>query len=316
MQFRPFRNSDPPRIARLWSAQPPQRGLAQHVTARVLETYVFAKPYFNREDFIIAEDGDELVGFAHVGFGPNDARDDVATEMGAICMLMVDPTRDFAKNAAELLAKAELRLKQRGAKLLYGGSIPPLNPYYLGLYGGSELPGVLLSDHRLVELYNRSGYREIDRTVILQRELGEFRPPIDRRMVQLKRSMVVEVDAVPNQGDWWDACVSPPHEPTRFEILPKNGGSPCGSVRFWVIEPFSNTWGRLSVGLTKLYIEEEQRGRGLATYLNSEALRHLQLNGVQLVEAQTMLHNKAALDLYARLGFDEVDQGVVFRKEA
>lgn len=315
MQFRPFRNSDPPRIARLWSAQPPQRGLARNVTARVLETYVFAKPYFNHEDFIIAEDGDELVGFAHVGFGPNAERDNISTEMGATCMLLVSPERPFSTTATELLSQAEQRLKQRGARLLYAGSIAPINPYYLGLYGGSELPGVLLSDHRLVDLYNRSGYREIDRTVILQKELGEFRPPIDRRMVQLKRSMVVEVDAVPHQGDWWDACVSPPHEPTRFEILPKRGGSPCGSVRFWVIEPFSNTWGKLCVGLTKLHINEDQRGKGMATYLNSEALRHLQLNGVQLVEAQTMLHNKAALDVYARLGFEEVDQGVIFRKE-
>ena len=316
MQFRSFRNSDPPQLAKLWSSQPPQRGLAQNVTPRILETYVFAKPYFHRHDFIVAEEGDQLAGFAHVGFGPNESRDDLCTEMGMTCMLQVAPEFDFAAVAGQLLERAEARLKERGAKLIYGGSVAPLNPFYVGLYGGSEMPGILLSDHRMVELFNRSGYSEIDRTVVLQRDLGDFRTPIDRRLVQLKRKMQVELDTVPKPEDWWDACVSPPHEPTCFEILPNQGGPACGSVRFWVIEPFSHTWGRLTVGLTKLKIAEEHRGKGLATYLNVEALRHLQLNGVELIEAQTMLSNKAALDLYARLGFKEVDQGVVFRKDA
>lgn len=315
MQFRPFRNTDPPRLAKLWSSQPPQRGLAQNVTPRVMETYVFAKPYFNRHDLVIAEDGDRLLGFVHVGFGPNEARDELCKEMGTICMLMVAPDCDFAQVATELVKRGEERLKDSGTKIFYAGSIPPLNPFYMGLYGGSELPGVLLSDHRLVELYNRFGYSEIDRTVILQRKLGQFRMPIDRRLIQLKRKMKVELDAVPKPDDWWDACASPPHEPTRFEIRPKAGGDVLGSVRFWVIEPFSRTWGRTTVGLTRLLVAEEHRGRGLATYLNVEALRHLQLNGVELVEAQTMLHNTAALDVYAKLGFKEVDQGVVFRKD-
>lgn len=316
MQFRPFRNSDPPALAALWCSQPPQRGLARDVTPRILETYVFSKPYFERNDLIVAEADGKLVGYVHVGFGPNEWRDAICHEMGAICMLMVDPKCNFVEVAAELLEHGEQRLAQVGAKLIYAGAIAPINPFYLGLYGGSELPGVLLSDHRMIDLYNRSGYKEIDRSVILQRELGDFRMPIDRRLVQLKRKMIVELDTMPRTDDWWDACASPPHEPTRFEILPKSGGQHCGSVRFWVIEPFSQTWGRLTVGLTRLEIDEEYRGRGLATYLNVEALRHLQLNGVELVEAQTMLHNKAALDLYGRLGFKEIDQGVVFRKEA
>lgn len=316
MQFRPFRNSDPPLLAKLWSSQPPQRGLAQNVTPRILETYVFSKPYFDRSDFIVAEDDGNVAGFVHVGFGPNEQRDAVCHEMGAICMLMVDTERNFADVAAQLLEHGERRLAEVGSKLVYAGSIAPINPFYLGLYGGSELPGVLLSDHRLIDLYNRSGFKEIDRTVILQRELGKFRMPIDRRLIQLKRKMIVELDTTPRTSDWWDACASPPHEPTQFEILPKTGGAHCGSVRFWVIEPFSQTWGRLTVGLTQLEIDEEYRGRGLATYLNVEALRHLQLNGVELVEAQTMLHNTAALDLYRRLGFKEVDQGVVFRKDS
>jgi ribosomal protein S18 acetylase RimI-like enzyme len=38
------------------------------------------------------------------------------------------------------------------------------------------------------------------------------------------------------------------------------------------------------------------------------------MQGVSLVEAQTMTHNTAARELYKKLGFTEVDQGAVYRK--
>ena len=40
-----------------------------------------------------------------------------------------------------------------------------------------------------------------------------------------------------------------------------------------------------------------------------------QRQGFTGLDAQTMDHNAAALALYRKLGFEQVDQGVVFRKE-
>jgi len=48
--------------------------------------------------------------------------------------------------ADELLLRSEAYLQDRGSKIIYGGGIRPLNAYYLGLYGGSELPGILATD--------------------------------------------------------------------------------------------------------------------------------------------------------------------------
>jgi ribosomal protein S18 acetylase RimI-like enzyme len=53
---------------------------------------------------------------------------------------------------------------------------------------------------------------------------------------------------------------------------------------------------------------------GLATFLNVEAIRYLQTSGMGLVEAQTMQQNTAARGLYEKLGFKQVDQGIVLRK--
>ena len=71
--------------------------------------------------------------------------------------------------------------------MLYAGGIRPLNAFYLGLYGGSELAGVLDSEPKAQHLFKSLGYREIDRSLALHRSLAGFRPSIDRQQMQIRR---------------------------------------------------------------------------------------------------------------------------------
>jgi ribosomal protein S18 acetylase RimI-like enzyme len=64
-----------------------------------------------------------------------------------------------------------------------------------------------------------------------------------------------------------------------------------------------------------LHVASARRRRGVATYLLSEAFARLSSRGIVLVEAQTMQTNAPALALYQKLGFEKVDEGVVYRKE-
>ena len=315
MRFRPFSNADPPQLARLWTAQPASRGMAQRVNAQLLEAYVFAKPYFERQGLTVAEDDSgRIVGFAHGGFGPNALHNNVCTELGVTCMVMVAPDFQDSPLGGQLIERTEAYLRGRGARVLYGGGVYPLNPFYLGLYGGSELPGILASDGQRLRLFEQQGYSVIDRCVVLQRDMSVSRLPVDRRLMTLKRHFRVQMDGLTRAADWWDSCSMPPGEPMRFEVVPTTGGPAYGSVRFWIMEPLSATWGALSVGMTNLAVDAAHRRQGLAMFLNCEALRQLQLNGVSIVEVQTMESNIAALSLYKKLGFVEVDRGLVLRK--
>ena len=100
-------------------------------------------------------------------------------------MLRADHRHDVL--ADELLAGSEAYLRASGAKVIYAGGIRPMNAFYLGLYGGSELPGVLVTDPVLGATCLRNGYREIDRVIVLQLDLACFRPPISRDQRQLRR---------------------------------------------------------------------------------------------------------------------------------
>ena len=292
-----------------------QRGLAESVSPDLFEQFVFAKLYFDYAGLIVARDGDRPVGFAHAGFGPNETEDRISTELGLTCLVLVRPDCAETEVAAGLLERCEAYLRGRGAKVLYAGGIQPLNPFYLGLYGGSELPGVLESDRVAQELYRSHGYREIDRTIVLHRDLSDFQAKIDRQQMQIRRSMIVEVTVDPPSRTWWQAYTLGDFDLTRFELVPRSGGPPVARATFRNMEPTGALVTGRTAGLMHLRVEESLRRRGLAVFLLSEAFRQFIRQGVMLVEAQAMEHNAGALGMYRKLGFEQVDQGSVFRKE-
>jgi GNAT superfamily N-acetyltransferase len=313
--FRPFRNSDPPRLAEIWRDQSPLRGRAQPVTAGLLEQLVFSKPYFEPAGLIVALCDNVPVGFAHAGFGANDDSSGLSTDMGTTYQLLMRAEYRDGALAAELLARAENYLRERGAKIIYGGGIRPLNGYYLGLYGGSELPGILIGDTPFSEACLQNGYREIDRVMIVQLELAGFRPPVGRTLRQLRREMNCQEIHSPPARTWWEACTTGAFERVRFMLTRPSSCEPVADVWFWDVEPLSTVWGAPAAGMFDLHVATGQRRRGMALFLLGEALDRLRNRGVLLVEAQTMKHNVPALALYEKLGFRKVDEGVVYRKE-
>jgi ribosomal protein S18 acetylase RimI-like enzyme len=316
IRYRSFRNSDPPAIADIWRTHPPSRGLMQPMSASLLDSLVLAKPYFDRHGLILADDDGRPVGFVHAGFGPNEDFSNLATQRGVTCMLMVSPHPQRETIARELVAQSEDYLRRGGARELYGGGVYPLTPFYLGLYGGSELPGVLASDAAMCQLYTEAGYTAADQCIVLERDLHGFRPAVDRRRMQVRRQYNVEATVDPPPANWWEACTWGQTDHTRFEVLRREGGPSAGSAMFWEIEPLASSWGVHAMGLVALQINASLRRQGLATFLVGEAMRQLQQCGVTRIQVQVMQPNAAARGLYAKLGFTEIDRGVVYRKQA
>ncbi len=153
IRYRAFLNSDPPRLAEIWRACAGRGGLAQPVSTAMIELLVLAKQYFDREGVILALDDERPVGFAHAGFGPNETETDIATDLGVTLLVLTVPHPQQDAIAEQLLARSEAYLRGRGAKVLYAGGIRPLNPFYWGLYGGSEPPGVPDSDRESQALF-------------------------------------------------------------------------------------------------------------------------------------------------------------------
>lgn len=314
IEFRPFRNTDLPQLAEVWRLQGAQRGLMQPMSMAVLERLILAKPYFDRYGLIVAVDGGKVVGFAHAGFGPSADESTLSTERGVTCLVMLRPEIDHTL-AGELLARAEAYLRQQGAASLRGGASYPLSPFYYGLYGGSELSGVLNSDAKMQAVFRDAGYRELQRSVVMRRDLAQFRPTIDRQQMQIRRQNTFEVIADPPTSTWWEACMFEPFDRTLCYLVPRDGGEPAARVYFWNMETMLGAWGVRAVGIADLEVPAERQRKGLARFLLGEALRHLHAQGIAMAEVHVPQENSPALSVFGSLGFEEVDQAVHYAKE-
>lgn len=286
------------------------------MTSSVLDMCLFSKHYFDPAGFIVATEGDQMVGFAHAGFGPNEAGDGLSTDMGTTYMVMVREDLWTTDLADQLLARCETYLRERGAKVLYGGGIKPFDGFYLGLYGGSELPGILLSDPHRRTLLARNHYRERGRVVIMQRDLIRFRPTVSREQRRVARDVNFETVYAPDTTTWWDTSVYGSLERIKFCLRRRRQDKLMASVMFWDIEPLASSWGLRAAGLYDLWVDAEHRRQGYGTYLIAEAFKELHKRGISMIEAQTMLTNATALEFYKNLGFAPIDHGLVYRREA
>lgn len=311
--FRPFRNDDPPRLADVWRAADLGPAAMQPMTSTLLEAAVFSKPFFERAGLIVAVDGERTVGFAHAGFGPAPDRMAIDTAVGTTVLVVVVPHPERAAIAAGLLAECEAYLRGRGARVLLGGGTADMGGFYLGLYGGSDIPGILDSTPWMQEAFRAGGYVPQERIAVLRRPLAGFRPPVNRLQLAIRRASTLSVIEEPSRRNWWEAATTTGIALRRY--LLRNGAEELlGSATFWDMEPVASAWGVTAAGLLHVDIEGPRRRQGLASYLVAEALHDLANEGVSMVETQVAESNAAALSLFDKLGFQAGDHGTVFRK--
>ena len=315
--YRSFLNSDLPHLVDIWRSQPPQRALVQPMSIGLFDELVTSKQYFDPRGLILALEDGAPIGFTHAAFGPNDAESAVAKQMGVTHVVMVRPHHQRRGIGRELLTRGEAYLRDEGAGVIYAGGIGHLDGFYLGLYGGSEMPGVLDSCPAAQQLFASAGYREIDRTLVFEREAATFRPPVDRRLMQWRRNAVVRVIHDPPARSWWKASTHGNFAQMRLELdLKTPAAAGVASLTCWLMETFSAAWGVHAAGIVDLVVAEPFQRQGLGMFLVGEAFQQLRLQNVAVVEAQTMVHNTAAIGLYRKLGFAQVDAGAVYRKDA
>jgi GNAT superfamily N-acetyltransferase len=316
IEYRQFQNTDPPLLAELWRSATDRAPLAQPMSAALIEQHVLNKPYFDAAGLWLAIESDRPLGYVHAGFGAGEDQSSISTDLGTTAMLLVRPNApDPHAVARELLARSENYLRSRGAKVLYSPAVHPLDPFYLGLYGGSELPGVLDTDQSIQTFFRDHGYREIDRTVVFQCQVGAFRAPVDRQQMSIRRRSQIAVVNDPPTRNWWNACTLGEFERVEYQLVDRASGKQLAGATLRTLEHSPANPGVRAAGLIEVAVDPAFLRQGMATFLLSEAVKELAHQGVGLVEAQTMQRNSAAIRLYEKLGFRRVDSGAVFRKD-
>lgn len=313
LQYRTFRNYDPPHLMEVWNESLSGRGAVRLRHASRLDHYIFSKPYFDPAGVILAFDGDQCVGFAHAGFGPNDLETSLDPQQGVICLVCVRPSHRRRGIGSELLHRCEEYLKAAGVRSLHAGPLRPLGPFYFGLLGGSDLAGFLDSEPSCGPFLAKHGYEATATRLVLQRQM--IQPlAVDGRFPALRQQFEVTVTTQHRAASWWQECILGPVEVIEFRLDDRKNGQSVARTTIWEMEEFSWRWNAPSVGLLDVQVVEGRRRQGLARFLLWNILRYLQDNFFGIVEVHADQHNEAALKLFQGLGFKPVDVGRHFIK--
>jgi len=313
IEFRCFRNDDPPKLADAWRSADLGPSAMQPMTSALLESSVFSKPYFDREGLIVAVEDGRTVGFAHAALGPNADHSAIDTSVGATLLVVVVPHAEQERIGAGLLVRCEDFLRRRGATTLLGGGSAEMRSFYLGLYGGADLPGILDSSPGMQAVFRGAGYAEAERIGVLRRLLTGFRPPVNRLQLAIRRSTTLRVIDEPARRTWWEAATTTGIALRRYELR-GTGEALLGSASFWDMQPLAAAWGVSAAGLMHVGIEGDRRRQGLAYYLVAEALHDLAQEGVTLAETHVLETNGPAMQLFTKLGFEMAGCGTLFRR--
>jgi ribosomal protein S18 acetylase RimI-like enzyme len=314
VQYRSFRNTDPPSLVGVWNSALTGRGAVRLQHSSTLEDCVFAKPCFDPAGLILAEEDGQCVGFVHAGFGPDAAGDGLDPTTGVTCMLCVKPTHRRRGIGSELLRRSEEYLRVRGVRTLCAGPGRDVCAYYMGLYGGSDLPGVLDSDPEARLFLQKRGYGVHVTTLVWQRSMDRQVKVLDPRCAAHMRRYDIDIDQSGACSTWWQNCVLGLIEPLQFILRDRQQKTIAATALGYELEGFSWRWGRPSAGILFLQVAPELRKQGLAKFFLAQVLRYYQDQCFELVEVQAGEQDEPAGRLLRGLGFAQVDVGRVFRK--
>lgn len=285
-----------------------------------LDAHAFGRINFDPRGLIIAEFDGKPVGFAHAGFGPDDTGAGsipgrLNHEIGTISLLMIDPEVTDPGIERELIRLAEVYLRHRGAKVIYLGGQDPINPFYWGLYGGSEFSGILSSDERAHRVARDLGYEPVSSTVLLEADLDQPLPRDPRAAINRRQAQVTFYDEELPRS-WWDSLALGDFHPTLVKLTSKADESEIARATTWDMSWFSRLDGKARLGIAQFEVAPACRRHGFGKFLTTEILRAAHEQMFAVAQVQTNATNEAALALYLSCGFHPIQEATLYRLPA
>lgn len=313
IQYRTFRNPDPPGLLEVWNSCCTGRAAAPFRVTTLLEYFTFAKPYFDPDGLIVAVEDTRIVGYVHAGFGSSADGTALDRQRGVTCTIGVLPSHRRQGIGSELLTRAEEYLQKNGATDLVAGPMAPSNPFSFGLYGGAGSPGFLASDALARPFFENRGYAVERTTLVLQRPLDRVQIPGDARFAAHRQRYEIHARPAPARS-WWRECVIGPVELVEYRLQEKGNGKVVARATLWEMDTFSQAWNDHAVGIFDLEVVPDMRRQGLARFLLAQIVRHLHEQYFTLVEAQTEEKNEGWIALLQGLNFTQIDAGYEYRR--
>ena len=272
VRIRPFLNSDSPCLAKLWNVHHQLAGIPGQFTESEWEYSVLGKLIFDPEGLLIAENDTGALGFVHAVTFETESESPESMTEGLINALCVSEQPEEDEIARQLMYAAEQYLERRNVKRVFATSSPDRFAFYLGVGDTAGVIGVASRDVRLQKWLEQSGYASGASVDSWQIPLANFRTPMDRTQIAIRRQGKIDILSNPaSDKSWWLATVLGHGEMFAFKLLMREADAIEKRVDFWQPEFASlNTSGAfMHLIMPKIL---DQTALDHYSYLISEAL--------------------------------------------
>lgn len=231
LRFRPFRNFDPPALARIWAEQSRFGLPCLEITPGILERHVLGKLFFCPQGLIVALQGSEPVGFAHAGFGPGDSGIGLDTSMGVICAVAMTPVELQAAAAEGLVRSCEEYLRRSGAREIFVGGAPFIEPFWVGICPGGRLPGIPENYPLIHDVLKDLGYSPLQQRKVFGLNLAQYSSPLRPEFLRIQIAHTVSSGGEADLPSWWELATLASFQLETFELRERRAGRPVAWVR-------------------------------------------------------------------------------------
>jgi ribosomal protein S18 acetylase RimI-like enzyme len=313
--FRTFRNADPPGILRLWNQCELGRGAAKPDSTDLFETINYAQPYFDPAGLIVAEQGPEIVGFVHAGFGFNLPRTAIERAVGVVCVVMVRPDLRRRGIGRELVARAEQYLRAGGVGALQAGQGRQRDPFYYGLYGGSRPSGFLASDPLADPFFRAIGYTPRETIGVYQRDLTIKRDPTNMRLMGLRRTTDLVVAEGPADPTYWWYTHLGRIESLRFQLVEKKTQTTLAALSVIGLDQYQSAWNERAMGIVDVLVAEDHRGQGYGQALLVETVRRVRQDLITRADFHVPDSHAFLTRAAEGAGFTRIETGTIYERQ-
>lgn len=315
IEYRSFRNFDPPGIWKLWSEGQMGRGAALPRSIDAFEDLNYGQPYFDPQGLLLAVHDHQIVGLVHAGFATTEDRTQLDRRTGVVCAVLTHPNYRRQGIGTELVHRAESYLYGQSVERILAGPARGLDPFYFGLYGGCRPSGFLLSDPAGPPFFENLNYAEYETHGLYQRDLMIPRDPTSMRSVQIRRQTeLVTLDTSESPNWWWYTHLGRT-DSIRYCLNMKRTGESIASVNVTPLDHYEDAWKNRSIGIVDMRVNPAFRGQGYGQTLLIEVVKSLRQDRFHRADIHAPDSNPMAIRVLQSAGFQRIDTGVVYVKK-
>jgi ribosomal protein S18 acetylase RimI-like enzyme len=302
--FHTYQPEDLPELTAVWNDAFSGGPNSTSLTERDFIDRVTAQPSFDPAALLVAVDAGRAVGFVHFGpltnswYSLPERRPDPS--QGQIWALVAPPTDRGLTQA--LLDAAVARLVSGGAKriIFHPSWVQGSQPFYNGIAGAYEIPGLSESRAELREALSENGFEPIAHYATPEFDLSDYarlsslRQEADRIWQRIRgaglRTTVREVRSA--------------FFPPRRVVDVVWGLDTIAITAFGLWEEYAREFKRRLYGVTGVQVAKGWRGIGLGKLVMVLAMEAAAREGAETIHLHVYQNNEPAWNLYHRaLGF-------------